>query len=229
MMDKHIIIFRLQLDWVILAVNGKQNTMDKITAQGIFKSQILARWPDFELSPALYDDWINFIAKYTPDDICRAASQYTLNYDTFKRPILCKFKEIISALKQTNRIERLKEEKWPQYFLQQDDPEVEKPGYGTLIELGHISDNPDCALNYAQGCKEGYEERTKTDYKLVVCKDLQQRAILLKDRSIKNRIKKENQNGQPKESIAESIRQIKDSLDRTRLCQEDGKEDVSQI
>ena len=228
-MDEHIIIFLLALNQIIIAANGKKGAMDKITAQGIFKSQILGRWPDFELSQALYDDWINFIAKYTPDDICRAASQYTLNYDTFKRPLLSKFKDVVNALKRTHYIEKAKEERWPQYFLQQDDPKVTRPAYGTLIELGHIIDNPDCALSYAQGYKEGYEERTKTEYKLVVCKDLQQRAILLKDRSEKNRIKKENQNGQPKESIAESIRQIKDSLGSKRLCQEDGKEDVSQI
>lgn len=161
--------------------------MDRETAQGIFKSQILARWPDFDVTTALFDDWINFITKYTPDDICRAAGQYVLNYDAFKRPSLSKFREIMNLITRKSFIEKAYVEKWPQYFLQQDEPDCISPGYGTLVELGHICDDPACAMAYAQGAKEGYEQRNRVDYKLVICNDLEQRCMLLADRSKKNR------------------------------------------
>ena len=161
--------------------------MDRETAQGIFKSQILARWPDFDVTTALFDDWINFITKYTPDDICRAAGQYVLNYDAFKRPSLSKFRELINIITISSKVEKAKEEKWPQYFLQQDEPDCISPGYGTLVELGHICDDPACAKSIAEYWLERYETRFKMDYKLVTCNDLEQRCMLLADRSKKNR------------------------------------------
>jgi hypothetical protein len=214
--------------------------MDKITAQGIFKSQILARWPDFDLSAALYDDWINFLSKYTPDDICRTASQYVLNYDAFKRPSLSKFRELINLITLKTAVLKSKVEKWPQYFLQQDNYKWWKPGYGTLIELGHLHDNPDIALNIAKTWQQQYQENFKitnkdksyyytAEWNLVVCKDLEERTVLIKDRSKKNRpdlLTKGNENDST-DTLSKELGKITDSICSKNICQTDEGKDAT--
>jgi hypothetical protein len=172
--------------------------MDNKTAQGIFQSQILSRWPDFKLTAASLDDWINLLVKYTPDDVCRAISQYVLNYDAFTKPSLPKVKEILHVITAKSGVSKTYVDKWPQFFLQQDDPHCTTPGYGTLHEIGFICENPDVALALARQYQDKHQERFKAwknkdefyytaDWKLVVCNDLDARNMLLRDRSKKNR------------------------------------------
>lgn len=205
--------------------------MDKITAQGLFKSQILGRWPDFELSSVLYDDWINLLSKHTPDDVCRAAGQYVLNHDAFKRPSLSKFKEILDAISASNHSSKvIKEEKYPQYYLQQDDKDCKNWAYGTYTAINVPLVNPDIALTYVHSAKERYEQLYGGDWKVVICYNKTQRNNLVKDRATKNR-KGTTDGKQPEngDKLFFQLRKSKDSFGGKSIQQNNDQEDVSQV
>ena len=50
--------------------------MDKATAQETFKKEIGSRWEDFAPTGMMYTDWIDFLSKFTPEQVAKAAKQY---------------------------------------------------------------------------------------------------------------------------------------------------------
>lgn len=203
--------------------------MDKITAQGIFKSQILARWPDFELSAALYGDWIKLLSKYTPDDVCRASGQYVLNYDSFKRPALNKFKDILNSITKAHSKKTVITDTYPQYFLQVKDDDNCYWQHGSFIFLNTPDTTPDNKIRYVQEALERYEEIYSCQFNIVVCNDRKDVATLLEDRKNKSKQnnQKEKQNAQSKEQLADSIRKIKDSLGSKTIFKDNDTENVN--
>lgn len=207
--------------------------MNRETAHGVFKSQIIARWPDFKLSPAILDDWINLFTKFNPDDICRAASQYVLNYECMMRPSLAKFKEVLNAVSLINRIEKSKEEKWPQYFLQQDDPKAKLFKYGTFTAINVPTVNPDMARTYIETAKERFQSSYGGDWKAIICNNRQDVIVLIEDRTKKCwqqfLEREQNERQKSEESIAENVRKIIDSFSSRKFFKDNDKKDAPKI
>lgn len=198
--------------------------MDRITAKSVFDNEIGGRWPDFTLSQVLMDDWINFFCKYSPEKIKRAASQYALNYDSFKRPSLCKFREIINA--QNVSTYKDKTEKFPQYFLQQNATDCMYFKYGTFCQFITGTSNPDLNLNNIQVMKQNYTDLYGGDWHVIVCNNEEERSQLIRDRAIKNR--KGLNDGLQRDKTAIG-RQVKDIISSIRFQRPDDKKDVSQV
>lgn len=161
--------------------------MDKITAQQVFKDQIGSRWPDFKLSQVLMNDWICFLTNFSPEDIGRAARQYILNYDAFKQPSLHKFKEILQGFCKVSERQKTKEEKWPQYFLQQDATDCDYWGYGTFAQVFCDCGDPYMQFETVQQAKLKYTSLYGGHWNVIICEDEAQRSLLIKDRANKNR------------------------------------------
>jgi hypothetical protein len=165
--------------------------MDKQQAQQVFNDQILSRWPDFKLSKALMSDWIDFISKFTPQQVEKAVKQYVLNFDSFRNPALNKFREIINAQNQTMQSGwKPKEETWPQYFLQQDATDCPYYGYGTFTQINMNNNDPNICIKQMQQVKASYIQLYGGHWNIIVCNDLAERELLVKDRSQKNRVAK---------------------------------------
>jgi hypothetical protein len=163
--------------------------MDKAQAQQVFKDEILSRWPDLQLSKAIAGDWIYFISNFTPDQVSKAIKQYVLNFDSFKKPALNKFREIINAQNQTVQSGwHPKEEIWPQYFLQQDTKDCPYWGYGCFTQIQPQADDPNLQLKAAQQAKLKFTELYGGHWNVIICNDNQERGLLIQDRSEKNRV-----------------------------------------
>jgi hypothetical protein len=164
--------------------------MDKQQADQVFREQILSRWPDFKLSKALMGDWIDLISKFTAEQVSKAIKQYVLNFDSFRNPALNKFREIINAQNQTTQSGwKPKEETWPQYFLQCDTNDCAYWGYGTFTQINMSTNDPSICIKQMQQAKASYIQLYGGHWNIIVCNDLAERELLVKDRSEKNRNK----------------------------------------
>jgi hypothetical protein len=164
--------------------------MDKQQAQQVFNDEILSRWPEFQLSPAMMGDWISFLSKFTPEQAQKAIRQYVLNFDVFKKPALNKFREIINAQNVVNDFHKKTEEQWPQYFLQCDSSDCPYWGYGTFTQINLDSQDQSACIRQMQQIKLSYISLYGGHWNIIVCNDIAERELLVKDRSEKNRITK---------------------------------------
>jgi hypothetical protein len=164
--------------------------MDKQQAQQVFNDEILSRWPEFQLSPAMMSDWISFLSKFTPEQAQKAIRQYVLNFDVFKKPALNKFREIINAQNVVNDFHKKQEETWPQYFLQQDATDCPYYGYGTFTQINMNNNDPNICIKQMQQVKASYIQLYGGHWNIVICNDIAERGLLVKDRAKKNRVEK---------------------------------------
>jgi hypothetical protein len=130
------------------------------------------------------------LSKFTPEQVAKAAKQYTLNFDNHKRPALNKFREVINAQNQTVQSGwKPKEEQWPQYFLQCDSTDCAYWGYGTFTQINLDSNDQSACIRQMQKVKASYISLYGGHWNIIICNDGAERAQLVKDRSEKNRVK----------------------------------------
>ena len=165
--------------------------MDRTKAEAVFTEEILGRWPDFELSRVIYDDWMNLFTKFEPESIKRAAAQYVLNYDSYKKPALNKFKEILNAICGAMSDKKEKKEIWPKYFLQRESDSEKDYAYGTFTEINVGDISPDEARFESQRTKEYFQSLYGGMFRVIVCNNRDDVVELIKDRWVKtcNRIR----------------------------------------
>lgn len=161
--------------------------MDRSMVDKVFSEQILGRWPDFELSGVLMNDWSDLLCKFSPDDISKAAKQYVLNYSQFKKPDLFKFKEILNAQCRCSETQKTSVEKWPQYFLQCDSKDCKYWGYGTFVNFYIDTEDPGLSLKLMERQRIKQEEMYGGKWIIITAYDVSERRILINDRSLKNR------------------------------------------
>lgn len=156
--------------------------MDREKARCVFKEEITGRWPDFALSGVLMNDWLVFLMKFEPEDIALAVKRYVLNYDTFKRPSLFKFREIINV--QCRQSERAKVEldTYPQYFLRcQGDCIYFKAGI--FMQVCPIADDLAVQMSQVQFFRQKQEQLYGGNWNVIICNNREDIGILIKDRT----------------------------------------------
>lgn len=160
--------------------------MDSVQADNLFHSEILSRWPEFDLSGALLQDWLSLFKKHQPEDVKRAAAQYVLNYDSYKKPALNKFKEVLNAIA-ASRCEKKPSHlpDYPHYFLQSNSGDSTVWAFGTFTQIFPVADNPDFAMKIMQQEKKRYEELYGGIFNIVICNNQAEFGLLVKDRAEK--------------------------------------------
>lgn len=163
--------------------------MDRVTADESFKTEILSRWQDFELSGAMLNDWLNLFTRFEPDEIKRAAAQYMLNYDSYKKPQLSKFKDILNAIAAGNFTKKPSYlDNYPYYFLQCTSDDSADWQYGTFTQIYPVADNPDLAMTIMQQEKKRYERMYGGVFIVVVCNSRSDVSALIIDRASKRKL-----------------------------------------
>ncbi len=156
--------------------------MDNITAIATFEQEIKGRWPDFDPSRVLYEDWLRLFKKLTPETVARAARQYVLNHDPYKRPQLNKFRDILDAIGGGHALQKRAVEVWPQYFIQCfEDGQYEN--YGIFVGIVPSSSNPDIAKRQAECSRKNHQALYGGEWRLIICNDEPELRELMNNRS----------------------------------------------
>lgn len=166
--------------------------MDKIEAEKAFADNIGGRWPEYELSNVLMQDWIDLFKKFQADDISRAAKQYVLNNSQFKKPDLFKFKEILNSQCRVVETNKVQPDVWPKYFLQRESDDCTNWLKGTFMQIEVAVSSPDFALNLVHQEKKRLERWQEVRgemkncgglWKVVVCNDRKDFSMLCQNRT----------------------------------------------
>lgn len=160
--------------------------MDTTQADTIFQQEILSRWPDFDVSGALLKDWINLFRRFEAEDVRRAAARYVLNYDSYKKPQLNKFREILNVVAAVKpEIKLNTPDRYPMYFLQKDSHDSNYWSYGAFLQFYPQTDNPDIAMSIMTQVKREFERMYGGVFRIVVCNNRSDVGTLIEDRTRK--------------------------------------------